>query len=140
MTDFLPSTSTNSFLRFMDLSAMRDSESHKQMVDAENAPMRSSILRNERLLQAQSQREISQHLSGIVKRLDMQQAAEAYDEEYLMSLDIPYSALSELCAGFLGIARKMKYKSVPQIWTDMAEGRFDWEREENSLRYIDSFR
>lgn len=97
-----------------------------------DARLAATILRYEKILKNMVDIEIQQHLSRLTTKRQMMMAMEAYDKDYFVNLDMPYSGIQRLCGELARVCKTFKFKP-PQLWLDYYAGRFDWNEEVDTL-------
>lgn len=83
------------------------------------------LMRYEMLLKAKTTDIIRDHTMA-VSRPDLIKAKSVYDDNYLLSLPIPYSGITELCSALLNLCQTYSVEPI-QVWQDFADGSFNWQ-------------
>lgn len=87
-----------------------------------------SMLRMQRLVDAEYLQIESDHLSNMTSRHGLDRAMDVYDAEYLLDLPISYQKLMQLCRVFLSKCEQHQIRPLG-TWQDFASGNFPFERE-----------
>jgi hypothetical protein len=93
------------------------------------------LARYENLLSDITNNIISNHITPIQNKERLFKAMSAYDGAYLMSLPLSYTGISEVCQYLVNKCNVFKI-NPPQIWSDYANGKFDWQDDLDALAKV----